>query len=65
MRFSKEKDWEETALKVINKHSGKKKVYHTYLRLNPAMAEEYARFIFRNKDAIYISWDNSRKRFVA
>ncbi|MBN2173330.1 MAG: hypothetical protein JW731_04320 [Bacteroidales bacterium] len=65
MRLIREKDWEMIALKVINGHKGKRKVYETYLKLNPEMAREYARFISKNKDAIYISWDKHRKRFVA
>jgi len=65
MKLLKTKNWERSALKIINSHLGKSKVYQTYLKLNPAMADEYIRFIFKNQHAMYISWDQSRKRFVA
>jgi len=65
MRLLKRSDWEKVAMEVINGHSGKRKVYQTYMRLNPVMAEKYARFISKNRFAMYISWDKERNRFVA
>jgi hypothetical protein len=56
---------EETALKVIHKHSGKRFVYETYRKACPEMALKYLRFICRNPGALYIKWDNVRKEFVA
>ncbi len=65
MRLLKTKDWEKEALRVINGHIGKRRVYEAYQRLNPVMAEAYIKFIGRNRNAMYISWDKQRKRFVA
>jgi len=65
MRLFKTRDCEQTALKVINGHKGKRMVYEAYKRLNPVMAEAYVKFIGHNKNAMYISWDKQRKRFVA
>jgi hypothetical protein len=65
MIFSKIKSREQVAMKVINSHKGKRLVYETYKRKDPDMAEKYMKFIMRNRDAMYISWDKQRKRFVA
>ena len=65
MRLLKTSDREQAALKVINRHKGKRIVYETYKRKDPDMAEKYMNFIARNRNAIYISWDKERKRFVA
>jgi hypothetical protein len=59
------KDREQTALNVIKRHKGKRIVYETYKRKNPDMAEKYLDFIAHNRNAVYISWDKQRKRFVA
>jgi len=60
-----EEKWHKAAMKVINEHSGKKKVYEKYLKINPKIAEEYVRFISRHPEAVYISWDNIKQKFVA
>jgi len=65
MRMLKTSDREQAALKVINRHKGKRIVYETYKRKDPDMAEKYINFIARNRDAMYISWDKTRQRFVA
>ena len=65
MRLSRTSDREQAALKVINRHKGKRIVYETYKRNDPDMAEKYINFIARNRDAMYISWDKQRKKFVA
>jgi hypothetical protein len=65
MNLSRVKDRKQVAMKVINSHKGKRTVYETYKRKDPEMAEKYVSFIARNRNAIYISWDKNRKRFVA
>lgn len=65
MRLSRTSDREQAALKVINRHKGKRIVYETYKRSDPDMAEKYIKFIARNRDAMYISWDKDRQKFVA
>lgn len=65
MRLSKTSDREQAALKVINRHKGKRIVYETYKRRDPDMAAKYINFIARHRNAMYISWDKERKRFVA
>lgn len=65
MRLAKTSDREQAALKVIEKHKGKRIVYETYRRQDPDMAEKYINFIARNRNAMYISWDKERQRFVA
>ncbi len=65
MRLLKTSDREHAALKVINRHKGKRIVYETYKIKDPDMAEKYIKFIARNRGAMYISWDKERKRFVA
>jgi hypothetical protein len=65
MKFSKEKNWKSAGLKVINDHKGKKKAYESYLKIDPHIADEYVKFISKHPNAVYISWDSERKRFVA
>ena len=65
MGLSNKKNWKEKGLKVINGHNGKKKVYETYQKADPKMAEEYLKFLAKQPDAVYISWDKDRGRFVA
>ena len=55
---------EKKALAVIEKHRGKKKVYETYLEINPEMAEKYLDFISRNKGVQYIKWDDIKSKFI-
>jgi hypothetical protein len=65
MKFSKEKDWKKAGMKVIDSHKGKKKAYESYMKINPVLAEAYLKFVSEHRDAVYISWDKDRKRFVA
>jgi len=55
----------EDVLKIINTHNGKRIVYQTYLKVAPELAEKYFDFISRNKQAMYIRWDEKSGRFVA
>ncbi len=65
MGIFKNKNWKEKGLQVVNGHKGKKKVYETYLKKSPKMADEYLKFVSKNTEAVYISWDEDRQRFVA
>ena len=65
MKFSKEKDWKKTGMKVIDSHKGKKRTYESYLKMNPILADAYVKFVSENQHAVYISWDKERQRFVA
>ena len=51
-------------LSVINSHLGKKKVYDTYTRTNPEMADMYLDFVSKNTGVQYIRWDENKNRFV-
>ncbi|MCD4694632.1 MAG: hypothetical protein K8S16_00215 [Bacteroidales bacterium] len=64
MGLLRNKDWKEKGLKAIEEHKGKKQVYEVYQKKNPQMAEEYLKFVSKNSDATYISWDKDRKKFV-
>ena len=63
MKLFNRKNRKAIGLDIINSHCGKKRVYETYLRFNPIIAEKYLRFISRNVDAVYISWDKERESF--
>jgi hypothetical protein len=65
MKFSKEKDWKKAGMKVIDSHKGKKKAYESYLKIDPVLADEYVKFVSEHQNAVYISWDKERQRFVA
>lgn len=65
MKFSKDKDWKKAGMKVIESHKGKKKAYESYLKIDPVMADAYLKFVSEHQDAVYISWDKERHRFVA
>lgn len=65
MGLSNKKNWKEKGLKVVNAHNGKKKVYKNYEKVNPGMAEKYLRFLAKQPDALYITWDKDKGRFVA
>jgi len=64
MKLFSRKNRKAKGLDIINSHCGKKRVYETYLRFNPIVAEKYLRFISRNADAVYISWDKDRQVFI-
>jgi hypothetical protein len=53
------------ALQVIYNHAGKRLVFETYSKVNPEMAKKYVKFISENPWAVYIQWDDEKKRFVA
>ena len=65
MGIFKNKNWKEKGLQVVNGHKGKQKVYDTYLKKSPKMADEYLKFCAKNTEAVYISWDEDKQRFVA
>jgi hypothetical protein len=65
MSDKKDEKWRKAGMKVINDHSGKKKVYENYMKVNPRIAEEYVKFVSKHPDAVYISWDNIKQKFVA
>jgi hypothetical protein len=56
---------EKAALKIIYDHAGKRYVYEAYSQISPEMAKKYLAFVSENPNAIYIKWDEGRKRFVA
>ena len=65
MSIFKKKNWKTRGLKVIENHKGKRKVYEAYQKVNPVIADKYLEFIAKNLDAVYISWDEKKQRFVA
>lgn len=65
MGLSKNNNWKEKGLKVANSHKGKLKVYEAYQERDPNMADEYLKFLAKQPDAVYISWDEDKGRFVA
>lgn len=64
MKFFKLKSKRSKALDIINSHCGKKRVYLTYLKRDPKLAEKYLSFIGKNVDATYIHWDKEREAFA-
>lgn len=55
---------EQAGLNLIYSHSGKARVYETYKKTNPGMAQKYLEFIAKNQEAQYIKWDDSKKKFT-
>ena len=55
---------EQRGINVINSHLGKRRVYNTYKKSNPEMAEKYLDFISKNTDAQYIKWELDKQRFI-
>ncbi len=56
---------EKVGLNLIYSHAGKRRVYETYLKTNPEMAEKYLQFIAKHQAAQYIKWDGVKKKFKA
>jgi hypothetical protein len=56
---------EKVGLSLINSHAGKRRVYETYKRTNPEMAQKYLEFVAKNQAIQYIKWDDHRKKFKA
>lgn len=56
---------EKVGLDLIYGHDGKRRVYETYLKTNPEMAQKYLDFISKNNAAQYIRWDGIKKKFKA
>lgn len=56
---------EKIGLDLIYSHAGKRRVYETYLKTNPEMAQKYLEFISKNQDIHYIKWDGLKKKFKA
>lgn len=65
MGLLKNKNWKEKGLKIVNGHKGKMKVYESYQKKDPKKADEYLKFLAKQPDAVYISWDETKGRFVA
>ncbi len=65
MGLSNKKNWKEKGLQVANSHTGKKRVYENYQKKDPKMADEYLKFLAKQPDAVYISWDKDKGRFVS
>lgn len=64
MKLFNKKNWKVKGLDAIKSHSGKNRVYNNLLQKNPGLAEQYLRFVARNSDAVYISWDKEKQCFV-
>lgn len=56
---------ENVGLSLINSHAGKRRVYETYKRTNPEMAQKYLEFVAKNQSIQYIKWDDHKKKFKA
>jgi hypothetical protein len=56
---------EKVGLSLINSHAGKRRVYETYKRTNPDMAQKYLEFVAKNQSIHYIKWDDHKKKFKA
>lgn len=64
MKLFKKKNREAKGIEAIYSHHGKKRVYETYKKNNPLLAEKYLDFVSRNLSAVYIWWDNDRQCFA-
>jgi len=64
MSIFKKTNWKNKGLKAIGDHSGKKKVYEAYQKVNPAIADKYLEFVGKNLNAVYITWDEEKQRFT-
>ncbi len=56
---------EKTGLNLIYSHAGRTRVYETYKRTNPEMAQKYLEFVANNQAVQYIKWNDSKKKFTA
>lgn len=56
---------EKVGLNLIYSHSGRKRVYETYKKVNPEMAQKYLEFISKNQAVQYIKWNDHKKKFTA
>jgi len=56
---------EKVGLNLIYGHAGKRRVYETYLKTNPEMAQKYLDFISNHQEAQYIGWNDVKKQFTA
>ena len=65
MAILTKKNKREKGLEAINGHKGKRKVYETYKKQNPEMAEAYVEFHAKQPDATYITWDKDKARFTS
>jgi hypothetical protein len=54
---------EKMGLDLIYSHAGKTRVYETYKKTNPEMAQKYLEFIAKNQSVQYIKWDDVNKKF--
>ena len=53
------------ALNLIYSHTGRARVYETYKKTNPEMAQKYLEFLAKNQAVQYIKWDDHKKKFKA
>jgi len=56
---------EKVGLNLIYSHSGRARVYETYKKTNPEMAQKYLEFVAKNQAVQYIKWDDTKKKFKA
>ncbi|MCD4681953.1 MAG: hypothetical protein K8R86_01610 [Bacteroidales bacterium] len=56
---------EKVGLNLIYSHSGRRRVYETYKKTNPEMAQKYLEFIAKNQAVQYIKWNDHKKKFTA
>ncbi|MCD4698269.1 MAG: hypothetical protein K8S16_18745 [Bacteroidales bacterium] len=56
---------EKVGLDMIYSHAGKRRVYETYLKTNPEMAQKYLDFISTHQAVQYIKWDGVKQKFKA
>lgn len=54
---------EQTGLKIIYSHKGKRIAYEYYCKHNPKMALMYLKFVSKYTWSQYITWDSLNKRF--
>lgn len=56
---------EKTGLDLIYSHAGRTRVYETYKRTNPEMAQKYLEFVANNQAVQYIKWNEKKRKFTA
>ncbi|GEM_PF-2696472 len=58
------RDYLEHGKRIISLHRGKYSTYHKYLSTDPAIAEDYLRFLGKHPEAVYIKWDKDKRKFT-
>ncbi len=59
-----EKEKREMALKIINEHPTKKKLYDRFKKENNEKAELFIKFIMKHPYVRYFRWDEDKEEFV-